>query len=798
MASQPDTRSWARLSGDPVAVDDNVIRGEQYRITVLTQRLLRLEWSATGRFEDRPTQVVLDRAFPASEFSCRDVDGRIEIDTPYLQLRYDRGPFRPAGLSVRVVGVRDHDAVWRPGASIPVGDGYGCNLGGTARTLDRVDGPIDLEPGLVSLPGWAVVDDSASLAMTDDGWVAPRIGGDDDVDLYLFAYADDAEACLHDYYRLTGPQPLLPRWVFGNWWSRYHRYTETEYRELIERFGRERLPFSVAVLDMDWHVTDVPDGDGWTGYSWNRELIPDPPGLLAWLHDLDLRVSLNVHPSDGVRSHEDRYAQMAEALGVPADGRPIDFDIASPEFTAAYLDVLHHPLEAEGVDLWWLDWQQGPWSRMPGLDPLWMLNHVHFHDRARDGRRPLTFSRYAGVGSHRYPIGFSGDTIVSWASLDFQPFFTAAASNIGYGWWSHDIGGHMFGAKDDELATRWVQLGVFSPILRLHSTNDPFNSKEPWRFGTEFDAVMGDWLRFRHRLVPYLYTMNERAHRGVPLVRPLHHTHRRPETLGRRNAAWFGELIAAPITSPRDPATLLGASSAWLPPGTWVDLFTGVVYDGERTVAFHRPIDGVPVVAPAGAVVPLAGNGDAGGHPGVGNPEHIELLIAAGADGTFVLYEDDDGAEPSAVRTPITVDWGRGTVTIGPADEAGGDVVPAQRSYTVTWVGIAPATAHHPCRYDEATARLSIDVGAIDDDAATVVALEAPPRLADNRVAERVRELVDRAQIPYATKRDIDAITSSGRSAGRQLAELVGLGLDAPLLAAVSELVGAAPDHRAD
>src|SRR5215469_2514183 len=98
-----------------------------------------------------------------------------------------------------------------------------------------------------------------------------------------------------------------------------------------------------------------------------------------------------------------------------------------------------------------------------------MLNHFNFLDNNRPDRHPLTFSRYAGPGSHRYPIGFSGDTIVSCASLEFQPEFTNCAANIGYGWRSHDIGGHMQGIKDDELATRWVQYGVFSPIMRLHS-----------------------------------------------------------------------------------------------------------------------------------------------------------------------------------------------------------------------------------------------------------------------------------------------------------------------------------------
>ena len=190
-----------------------------------------------------------------------------------------------------------------------------------------------------------------------------------------------------------------------------------------------------------------------------------------------------MHPAEGVHAHEAAYAAIAKRMGIdPAAELPVSFDPTDPDFVEAYLEELHHPLEDEGVDFWWLDWQQGGVTKVPGLDPLWLLNHLHFLDSGRDGRRPLTFSRYAGIGSHRYPIGFSGDTHITWESLDFQPYFTATASNAGYGWWSHDIGGHFKGYRDDELATRWVQLGVFSPVNRLHSGLNPFNTKEPWRF----------------------------------------------------------------------------------------------------------------------------------------------------------------------------------------------------------------------------------------------------------------------------------------------------------------------------
>ena len=127
-------------------------------------------------------------------------------------------------------------------------------------------------------------------------------------------------------------------------------------------------------------------------------------------------------------------------------------------------------------------------------------------------------------GSHRYPVGFSGDTIITWDSLAFQPYFTSTASNIGYGMWSHDIGGHMRGFKDDEMAGRWLQFGVFSPIMRLHSSNSEFNGKEPWRYRPEICSMMKEFLRLRHRLLPYLYTMNHRAYEeDIPLMLPMYY-----------------------------------------------------------------------------------------------------------------------------------------------------------------------------------------------------------------------------------------------------------------------------------
>ncbi len=795
----------SRPLADPAAT----VLGDRYRITVLADGLLRLEYSDDGVFEDRASAFALFRDLPVPRFRVVDGPQHLEIITDRVHLIYDRGPFTTSGMSIQIRGnISSYHSVWRYGADAgAIGSRLGdTNLGGTARTLDNADGAVPLEPGVLSRWGYAVLDDSRTPVLDDEGWVAPRDGRR--TDLYFFGYGRHYRDSVRALYAVSGPTPLLPRFALGNWWSRYHRYTADEYRGLLERFAAEGIPFSVAVLDMDWHVIDVDPrhGSGWTGYSWNRELFPDPEQFLAWLHEHGLRVTLNVHPADGVRAFEDLYPEMAAALGRdPEAGDPIAFDVTDPDFLTAYFDVLHRTLERQGVDFWWIDWQSGSHSRVAGIDPLWMLNHFHFLDSARDGKRPLTFSRYAGPGSHRYPVGFSGDTVVSWASLDFQPQFTATASNIGYGWWSHDIGGHMFGSKDDELATRWVQLGVFSPILRLHSSLSPFNTKEPWRFGAQAQAIMTRYLRLRHRLLPYLHTMNHLAARdGEPLVQPMYWSY--PELAQAYrvpNQFTFGsQLLVAPVTAPVNRRLLMAGVRTWLPAGRWVDIFTGLVYDGDRELIMHRGLDEIPVLAGAGAILPLAGAEVPGNSPD--NPVGLEVLVVVGADGRFTLLEDDGsgtGLDPGSVaRTPVVFDQARGVVTIGPASGAL-SCIPDRRDWRITFLGLAAdgvptATVDHTATQSPVSTeslRTTVSIDAVPAAAAITVTLWPEPALAANDVAARLFALLDRAQIEFGRKEYLHEIATSRQPLPVRVSRLQALDLDRDLETAVGEILLAAP-----
>ena len=676
------------------AADGATVTGPGYRISVLTDRLIRIEWDPQERFVDARTQQVLDRAFPLPVFDVTRTPRGIEITTASLRLRYDEQQPSASGLSIALLaGASDvHYTTWRPGQEYPQTLPLRGNLGSTARTLDEIDGRIDVPPGILSTFGFGALDDSESLLLDEDGWIRPRERSAESTDLYFFGYGRDFAAALHDFHRLTGPIPLVPRFALGNWWSRYWAYDEDEYLALMQRFVDDGMPLSVAVIDMDWHLVDVDPsiGTGWTGYTWNTELFPDPERFVSALHDRGLAVTLNLHPADGIRRHEAAYPAVADAMGVdPARGLGIDFDVSRRDFMTAYQNHVLDPLEDQGVDFWWIDWQSGHLSDMAGLDPLWLLNHTHFHSSARNGRRPLTFSRYTERGGHRYPVGFSGDTIVSWASLRFQPEFTATAANAGYTWWSHDIGGHMQGAHDVELAVRWLQFGVLSPINRLHSSSNPFSSKEPWAYGEPAATIMRRYLRLRHRLIPMLYTAAWAAHRDdVSVVRPLYHDH--PHEGGayrHRDQYLLGEnLLIVPITEPRERLSQLATVSAWLPAGEWVDLITGLRYRGGGDVQLTRGLDEYPVLARSGSVIPMDADpmsrADAA-------PTHMELVVIPGA-GSSTLIEDDGSAtpQPGVVHFRQSVEVrsdGRADITVA-ASHSGAAM--AARQVSVRVIGV--------------------------------------------------------------------------------------------------------------
>lgn len=623
-------RLLASTNGE--ANSENIITVGKTRVTVIFDRLIRIE---KGEFTDFPSQAVWFRNSEKQNFSTETSGNILKIVTDKVTfvVNTSSGKF----LYAIIDGVKQkYDPDY--------------NMKGTTRTLDQTFGAVPLKDGVLSENGVTVMDDSKTLLLKPDGKLISRAKGTSDK--YVFAFGKDNLECIKAFYFLTGKEPLIPRFVLGNWWSRYRAYTQKEYEDLMDEFISRDIPLTVATVDMDWHWVNVEEKfnytkknsliwkGGWTGYSWNTDLFPDYKGFLKGLHDRDLKVTLNLHPADGVRPFDDMYDEMCEYVGQNKDEQKVvEFDLTDNKFINAYFDVLHHPYEDLGVDFWWIDWQQGTKSKSAGIDPLWLLNHYHYLDSTRGGKRPLILSRYAGLGSHRYPLGFSGDTAINWNVLDFQPYFTVNAANCGYTWWSHDIGGHHFGAHDDELYIRWLQFGVFSPIIRLHSTSSDLLGKEPWNFSWEAEKLGTQFMRLRHKMIPYIYSMNYRSYNDCrALCEPMYYTYpKEKDAYSVKNEYMFGsELLVCPVTTKLDKNTKTAFTKIWLPEGRWTNIFDGRIYKGGQIVTVSSPINTIPVLAKEGAVIPMSE--DTGNT--CGNPKNLTFNIYRG-NNEFSLYEDD-------------------------------------------------------------------------------------------------------------------------------------------------------------
>jgi alpha-glucosidase (family GH31 glycosyl hydrolase) len=686
-------------SDDPVADPRAVVTQGNARVTVLTPQLIRIEWAADGKFEDHASLVFINRRLPVPRYSHEFTGNKFTLKTDALTLTYTPngdGHFTSDNLNIALT-VDGKPVVWQPG-KIDL-----QNLKGTTRTLDGALGDKTKEPignGFVSRSGWAVEDDSQRPLFDSADfrflqgenspwpWVMERPAGARQ-DWYFFGYGHDYHKALGDYVRVAGRIPLPPRFAFGAWWSRYWAYSDQEIEEIIRGFRENDTPLDVFVIDMDWHInidqleakgeTDQSkERLGWTGYTWNKLLFPDPAQFLARLHADGLKTSLNMHPASGVQPWEDAYPAMAKAMGIdPTTKKYVPFDITDKRYAINYMNLLHHPLEKQGIDFWWLDWQQEPTTKLANVNPTWWLNYVHFTDQQREGKRPLLFHRWGGLGNHRYQIGFSGDTVSVWDSLAFQPWFTATAANVGYAYWSHDIGGHMPGAVDPELFTRWVQFGTFSPILRTHTTKNPDSERRIWAYPEPFSSILRSAFQLRYALQPYIYTEGRRTYdTGVAFFRPLYYDWPEAnEAYSSKDEYLFGDqMLASPVVAPADKASGLATEHVWLPQGEWIEWPTGKHLTGPTTTDRSFSIDQIPIYLKAGAIVPMQPKMSYTGEKPV-DPLIVNVWpLNPGSTSSYSVYEDSGIAEEYQrgvfARTPIKAAQTGDTlrVEIGPVE----------------------------------------------------------------------------------------------------------------------------------
>ncbi|MFZ0667107.1 MAG: TIM-barrel domain-containing protein [Acidimicrobiales bacterium] len=543
------------------------------------------------------------------------------------------------------------------------------------------------QDGLLDRAGWRLLDDSQSAVWTKQGWVAPRTSNGDVQDGYLFAYGQDYSGALRTFYQLTGDAPLLPRSTFGVWYSDYTPYSSAELENSVYKgFLAADVPLNTLSLDTDWKAPN-----SWDGWEWNTKLFPNVTKFLEWAKSKGISVTLNVHSSiadnDPKLPQAEHIAQNSLAQSPSSDctdGPCKVWDWSSrPQAQSNF--VLQQSFLNQGVAFWWLDWCcDDSVVTMPGLDPDAWIGHLYAQEMINQGERGFVLTRIGssnGSPEQEYPAGpwsdhtsaiaFTGDAWGTWTQLATEVALTPAEATVGEPYVSDDVGSYLGppptqGSPDPpDLFDRWVQFGTFQPILRLHSDD---GNRLPWQYPEPVSGITESFLRLREELIPYTYTLASEASRtGMPIAQPLYLDYPSLEAAYDHPGEYlFGSnMLVAPVTTPGTVAQ----TTVWLPPGRWIDYFTGATVTGPSTVSLSVPLDQMPVFVRAGGIVPLESNASSGAST------NLTLKVYSGSAGTFDLYGDSGSGlgyergqyTDTEISDSPTGDGGACRVTIGAA-----------------------------------------------------------------------------------------------------------------------------------
>jgi alpha-glucosidase (family GH31 glycosyl hydrolase) len=673
---------YRRAKSDP----KNCVTGKYYRISIITDRVVRLEYCPSGIFVDKPTQLIQNRNLGTPVYTIRQDANMVQVSTKYFELTYMKEqPFagnnvNPAkNLKITLASTIDKDRQRDWYYKHPEVRNMKGNISGYDIPLNAAN-----ERGLYSIEGFASFDDSGNKLLEADGTLSDREPGS--IDIYVFMYDKDFKEALVDYFKITGFPELLPRYALGNWWSRNLPYDEEGVRNIIYNFEKKRIPLSVIVLDHGWHNREFDTKkDLETGFTFNSKLFPNPQNLIKELHEKNIRVGLAVNPEEGFYPIDPLYSKVAEYLGASGNNL-IQFDPLNPKFLDVYFKMYLHPLEAMGVDFFWNDYKD-----TKSITKMWSMTHYMYHDSDRSAnKRGLVLSRGSIVAPQRYPVIYGGDTEITWEDLAKQVFTYINASNMGISWLSLDVGGTKGGIEESELYIRQVQLGCFSPILRFHAEGGPYYKKEPWVWEAKTTNIVAEFLRLRHRFIPYLYTEAYNYSRlGIPIIQPFYYNY--PWCYDDelyKNQFYFGsQLLVCPILTRKDSIMNRTIHRFYMPDGIWYDFFTGKKFPGgKKYVSFIREED-YPVFAPAGAIIPLSNKSD---RNNIGLATEMEIHIFPGVSNMYTLYEDDGITslykEGYFLKTSIDYNYLRSNYTvIIRAMEGKSGIAPDRRDYKLVF-----------------------------------------------------------------------------------------------------------------
>ena len=599
-----------------------IIRGNYYRLTVLTPRLIRIEYNKNGVFEDRATSLVVNRTFGESGFTVTNDEASIVISTEYFTLTYVKE--KPISSSSIKAVINGTDKEWYPGHKEI------RNIGSLTYSLDDLTGNLKLGKGLYSLDGFVLIDDSHNFVIDNETFM-PR---EETTDLYLFAYRSDLGLCLQDYFNLTGYPPMIPRYTLGAWWYKNDIYNMYGIDDILKKFNDNKIPISVFLLGNKWH-------NNYYNFYYDNTLF-DLTNLNSFYQNKSQKFGLTINPELPIMNNDPMYQEIVQYTG-SINNNYASFVPLNNNTITAYLNFVVGPLLNSGIKIFNIDYNN-PQDKLG----LFLLNHYHYAI-ANMNERGVILSRNPGIAPHRYPIIYSGRTLVSWNTLKYLPIYNNSAANLGVSWHAHAIGGYYGGMEDDELYLRYIQFGVFSPIFILAGDTGKYYKREPWKWNQIKLSVIRDYMQLRNKLVPYIYNEGYNYHKfGIPIVQPLYYKY--PKIYDEPNYVgeyFFGSrMLVSPIVKRKNAEMNRVVQRIFIPNGIWYDYSSGKKFVGNKYyVNFYKDED-YPVFVKEGSIIPMSLDMD------TDLPRNMEMQVFPAENGLYSSYElyEDDGISSNVVR----------------------------------------------------------------------------------------------------------------------------------------------------
>lgn len=428
---------------------------------------------------------------------------------------------------------------------------------------------------------------------------------------------------ISNYTTLTGKQPLVPRWVLGNFSSRFGYHTQEEVTKTIDKYIKDEIPVDAIILDLYWFGKTVQGTMG--NLDWDKDNFPDPKKMITDLNNKGVKTVLITEPFILTTSSKWQAAVDKKILATDKDGNPFKYDfyfgntglvdVFKPQGKTWFWNI-YKDLVNQGVGGWWGDLGEPevfPSAAFTTQGTADEVHNIYGHTWAkmiRDGYkndfptvRPFILMRAGYSGSQNYGmIPWSGDVSRSWEGLQSQPEIALQMGMQGMAYMHSDLGGFAGDYFDNELYIRWLQYGVFQPVYRPHAQEDV--PSEPVYKDIVTKAKAKKQIELRYQMLPYNYTLAfENNTKGLPLMRPLFFEEQQNEKLLNScdSYLWGNDFLVTPITKAGVTSTTVYFPKS----NNWYDFYTGAKHEAGVTENIQVSADNIPVFIRGGAFIPM-------------------------------------------------------------------------------------------------------------------------------------------------------------------------------------------------